>query len=620
MITRADKGGAVVICDVEQYIKEADRQLKNTEYYKEVPHDPTKIHTERVIKSIDEFKTSKQIPEKVAEGLKVNNVKPPKFYLSPKIHKEGNPGRPVISSINCHTSKISEYVDFHLQPHVKKLPSYTQDTTDLINKLSKINVTKDSIFVSMDVRSLYTNIPNSEGIKAVKETLEASQTKTISTRVITTFLFLILTLNNFIFNCKHYIQTKGCAMGTKCAPSYANIFMGKFEKNHIYPRIKNKTLIYLRYIDDIFFIWKDTKEELEKFFKEINTVHETIKFDYEYSYEQVNFLDTTIYKDLNGNLATKLYKKKTDRQSYLHKSSSHPKSLKKSIPFSQAMRIKRICSDPKEFTSNCETLKTAFQQRGYSEKEITTSIEKVNNIDRKDLLQYKVKTRTNRIPFSLTFNETLPNIRKAINNNWHILNINENLAETFSEKPIIAYKRNKNLRDYIGQTTIENNKVVRKNKTNWKTNGKCSKCLANNRTLCCNQIQQTSKFTSYKTNNTYDIYHKVNCKSKYVIYLMECTLCKLQYVGKSERPFNIRINNHRKDITKHDAIPVCKHFNNPSHNFNTHAKFTIIEQLRTLNETKEELTLRLRKRENFWINKLNTLHPNGLNSELNNIT
>ena len=101
---------------------------------------------------------------------------------------------------------------------------------------------------------------------------------------------------------------------------------------------------------------------------------------------------------------------------------------------------------------------------------------------------------------------------------------------------------------------------------------------------------------------------------------MECTLCKLQYVGKSERPFNIRINNHRKDITKHDAIPVCKHFNNPSHNFNTHAKFTIIEQLRTLNETKEELTLRLRKRENFWINKLNTLHPNGLNSELNNIT
>ena len=96
----------------------------------------------------------------------------------------------------------------------------------------------------MDVRSLYTNIPNNEGIQAVREKLNDSPSR-LPSRVITTFLMLILSLNNFIFNGINYLQTKGCAMGTKCAPTYANIFMGKFEETHIYPRIHEKTRIYL---------------------------------------------------------------------------------------------------------------------------------------------------------------------------------------------------------------------------------------------------------------------------------------------------------------------------------------------------------------------------------------
>ena len=56
----------------------------------------------------------------------------------------------------------------------------------------------------------------------------------MATNVITTFLALILTLNNLIFNSINYLQTKDCAMGTICAPSYANIFMDHFEKNLIY--------------------------------------------------------------------------------------------------------------------------------------------------------------------------------------------------------------------------------------------------------------------------------------------------------------------------------------------------------------------------------------------------
>ena len=241
-ITKADKGGAVVIMDITSYIAEADRQLNNEEFYKKITHDPTQLHAERINNTIDQLKGEGLISEKVAKGLKVDNPKTAKFSLLPKVHKTGNPGRPVISSVECHSSHISKYVDYHLQPQVVKLKSFTKDSTDTLNKISSIKeeITKDDILVTMDVRSLYTNIPNEEGIQAVRDTLNSSSSR-IAAYIITTFLFLILTLNNFVFNGINYLQTKGCAMGTKCAPSYANIFMGTFEEHHIYPRILHKT-------------------------------------------------------------------------------------------------------------------------------------------------------------------------------------------------------------------------------------------------------------------------------------------------------------------------------------------------------------------------------------------
>ena len=62
---------------------------------------------------------------------------------------------------------------------------------------------------------------------------------------------------------------------------------------------------------------------------------------------------------------------------------------------------------------------------------------------------------------------------------------------------------------------------------------------------------------------------------------MECTLCKIQYVGKAETTFNIRLNNHRKDANGNNpkAIPASIHFKKPHHNFNKDAKFTLIEQI-----------------------------------------
>ena len=115
-----------------------------------------------------------------------------------------------------------------------------EDTTDFLRKINQINYVADnSYLVSLKLKSLYTNIPNAEGMKSVKTSLEKYSKRTASTKVITTFLALILTLKNIIFNCRNYLQIKGCTMGTICAPLYANIFMDHFEKKIHVPIYQN---------------------------------------------------------------------------------------------------------------------------------------------------------------------------------------------------------------------------------------------------------------------------------------------------------------------------------------------------------------------------------------------
>ena len=155
-----------------------------------------------------------------------------------------------------------------------------------------------------------------------------------------------------------------------------------------------------------------------------------------------------------------------------------------------------------------------------------------------------------------------------------------------------------------------------KTKNNHHT-GKCVSCNWT-RCLCCQQLISTTKFKSNQANKTFKIYHRVNYKSGFIIYLLECDICNIEYVGKSETLFNVRLNNHRKDVKNPNVIPVSKHFNQHDHEFNNHGKIIIIEQIRNIYTTSTEaLRERLKHWENFWILKLETLAPLGLNQDLN---
>ena len=70
-----------------------------------------------------------------------------------------------------------------------------------------------------------------------------------------------------------------------------------------------------------------------------------------------------------------------------------------------------------------------------------------------------------------------------------------------------------------------------------------------------------------------------------MIYLIEWYFCNIQYASKSETPFNIRLNNHRKYVKNSNAIPASKHFNKHDHDFNNHGKIIVIEQPRNISTT-----------------------------------
>ena len=254
------------------------------------------------------------------------------------------------------------------------------------------------LYLSIYHLSIYRNTPNAEGISAVKRAFDNYSKKTTTTKVVITFLALILTLNNFVFDCIHYLQIKGCAVGTICAPAYANIFMTNFELKYIYPYIKDKIKMFLRFIDDLFMIWIGSEQELLNFMSDLNKKHPSIKFEFKYSQTKIEFLDVLVCKDQNNMQQTTIYRKQTDRQNYLDARSEHPKSLKDSIPYSQALRIKQICSSQPEFLSHTAKIINQFQTCGYNRSLIEQQFDKANLHEREQLLKEKKRDTATNIP------------------------------------------------------------------------------------------------------------------------------------------------------------------------------------------------------------------------------
>lgn len=591
IIKPADKGSAIVILDKDQYITEANRQLLDGQYYKTL-NGPIFQETIPMIGDIlDRLVKSKYLTKKQVTYLK--GQKEPRerlFYLLPKIHKppekwtipfEIPPGRPIISDCGSESYQVAEYIDHFLNPISTRHQSYIKDTYDFIEKVKKVRVTEQTLLFSIDIDSLYTNIETEAGLRAVLKCFKKYPDENRPDKAILELLEINLTRNDFTFNEKWYLQIKGTAMGKKFAPAYANIYMADWEET-VLPQCPKTPSNYFRFLDDIWGTWEHGMSEFEEFIAILNNHHSSIKVKYVIDHNSIDFLDTTTYKEPNRvgpqSLNTKVFFKETDTHALLHKNSFHPKHTFKGIIKSQLIRFHRICTKSTDETWATKTLYKALRKRGYSRSFLRT-IHKAHTNGAPRHLKPKTN-QTKIIPLITTFSKYSQSANWEIKQTFTKITNHSGFLQNY--KIISAFKRNPNLKDFLVKSKFGAKRT--KNLPITKRKG--------NKNSFRNSEQQTNL-------------HTKNC-----VYAITCVRCNKQYIGETKHSLQTRLTQHKYNVKNQFGIQT-----HLVHHFRKHGPENMT--MKQLEHNTEWSTSQRKRKEKIWIQRLNTIYPNGLNIKYN---
>lgn len=346
-----------------------------------------------------------------------------------------------------------------------------------------------------------------------------------------------------------------------------------------------------------FFGWVLLKIEI--FQRHLNSFHPTIKFTMEESSSHLPFLDIDItLKD--GLLETTMYKKPTDKQAWLHNTSCHPLHCKKNIPFNQMLRARRLCSDTQDFQAKCSELCATLESRGYNSKDLQESREKASVLPRSDTLTYKPKKSHNRVPFVITHNPANPPLRTWLKQEQTTLFSSSKMKAAMPQLPIVGERNSKTLRNTLMPSSLPPFQSQDENPGVFK----CKGCV-----ICREHLVEAKQFKSSTTGETVSIRHTLTCQSTNIIYVLFCSKCQnTQYVGETRNSLRTRFYLHRSDILKNKGTHVTEHFNSRNHSLQDMRCLPFEKVLSNSHEHRS-------KREKFWIRKLHTEWPNGLNTK-----
>ncbi|KAJ1159325.1 hypothetical protein NDU88_011992 [Pleurodeles waltl] len=251
IIKAADKGGGIVLQDIDNYKQEILRQLSDQDCYKISTIDPTKQLSKEILELTTKGFDLCFISKRELQFLNKKNPCIPVIYTLPKIHKNltNPPGRPIVSGCGSILEPLCKYLDF-IKPFVPLTDAYTRDSMHVIMLYEGLNAsTETEILVTMDIQSLYTNIPQADALATRDQPAQVPTWFLVEMRI-------AMGKNYFMFD-KFYFQTKGVAMGATFAPNLANLYMADYETQHIFSKA-NPFLGHLRkwsrYIDDVLLI------------------------------------------------------------------------------------------------------------------------------------------------------------------------------------------------------------------------------------------------------------------------------------------------------------------------------------------------------------------------------
>lgn len=230
-------------------------------------------------------------------------------------------------------------------------------------EFSSLNSTCQVRMASLDVTSLFTNVPSEDVLNFIERKIIADQIiLPIPRDVFMSLLRLCIEGNVFEFSGRYYRQHFGVSMGSPLSPVLAGLFMEYFE-TELLPTIHPSPALWLRYVDDVFLLWQ-VEENFEAMFSQVNRLSASIQFTTEWEQDgKLSFLDVNVHR-LPSGFSFSIFRKPKHSGQYLHYYSCHTEEMKKSTLFSTFLRAYRL-SDQIYLDEETKYIFDAFSKLGY---------------------------------------------------------------------------------------------------------------------------------------------------------------------------------------------------------------------------------------------------------------
>ena len=221
------------------------------------------------------------VSDKMRRSLTPTFSTPPQIYGLPKIHKEGTPLRPIVSSIGSPTYKLAKELTRILSPLTGNTETHVKNSEAFVEVIRKEPVRRGEWMISFGVVSLFTKVPVDEALQVISSLLTNDDTLDERTSIPATdiccLMELCLRATYFQFEEMFFEQIVGAAMGSPLSPIVANIYMERFEREML-ESAPEKPTMWIRYVDDTFVLWPHGDEKLEQFHQHLNNQHPQIQF------------------------------------------------------------------------------------------------------------------------------------------------------------------------------------------------------------------------------------------------------------------------------------------------------------------------------------------------------
>ena len=636
-VTKADKGGAILILDLDVVREKLEAELYNTDKFEELEEDADTHLAEvvDVVKTVvvemeTEGNISAQDRERIT-GLNSNlNMKhahilkfqSPYAYPLFKIHKLSSADikeRKIPPIRLVHASKFGPLyrLEKWVSPTLTKVSrsycrdEYLLDTDDLLAQVNDYNKAleltpfderEELLLFTLDVEALYPSIRKDLALQSLQEALMEDPTVDESTQeAVNTFVQIIFGYSYVTFQGKCFRSKDGIPTGGCCSRQLADCTLHRLIKS-IKSEISLWRFIALwkRFIDDIFGLWRGTEAQFEEFVIELNSAcaQYGIKFgDYSIG-TSVNFLDVTLSLNPAGLIDYKLYMKPTDSRLYLRTESFHPSHVFDSVALSQMLRIMNRNSTERGRARDLEKLEEDLERSGHSKTALVKTRERA--VERHGATKTE-KPAENSIVCVVNYFYEIDQLKSILRD------ADSDIKHLVGEevKIMVAARRCPTIRDNV----VKNRQFSKEDIISKPVFKACT----SKRCLTCPMYKSSGSISVNSI--SFKIPNKFNCKTDNCIYLVVCKICRANgcsdnaYVGQTTQPLHCRMNGHRACFTlvgskwEKSALSLHAFEKHPEEFSLSNFEVTVLCQVGTL---------ALDRQESFFIEKFRT-NTRGLN-------